>query len=61
MAALAVGGLWLLTGFLGTDGLRRDLARTRADPRAASAAIWVQRGLGLLLVGLGLLGLLRRG
>lgn|GEM_PF-4819877 len=60
LAAVALGLVWLLTGLVGSAGFGRDLRRGGADPRAVGPAIWTQRGLGVLLIALGVFGLLRR-
>jgi hypothetical protein len=58
-AEVALGALWLYTGFAGGGARRfgRQLARAGLDPRAAGPALWIQRGLGALLLVLGIWGL----
>ena len=58
---VALGGVWLLTGFIGTDRQRfaRQLARSGVDPRAAGPSLWIQRAMGALLLAFGVWGLAR--
>lgn len=59
---VAVGGIWLYTGFVGTSTRRfeQQLRRAGADPRAAGPSLWIQRAMGAALLVLGVCGLTGR-
>jgi hypothetical protein len=59
-AEVLLGGVWLVTGFVGTDPRRfaHQLARAGVDPRAARPSLWIQRLMGTALVALGAWGFL---
>ena len=62
LLACAVGGIWLISSFVGTSTkhLAGQLRAAGLDPRTARPALWVQRAMGALLLAWGLWGLLGR-